>query len=81
MGGRPERPPGRGDNSIGSQKKRREGKGIKDGEIKSIICFFPAVCLSVMSGGGIRWDQGQEQDRPCLPRNGGRHGEFLLDWG
>lgn len=38
--------------------------------MKSIVWFFLWNVLGVMNGGGIKWDQGQERDRYCLPRIG-----------
>lgn len=63
MGGHPGRPSGRGGNSTESQRRKRKGKGIKDGGLEYSL-VFPVGCLGVRSGGGITWDQGQEQDRP-----------------
>lgn len=54
-------------------REGREGKekGIKYGGMKSIVFFLFFFCgmSGHISDGDIRWDQGQEQDRACLPRD------------
>lgn len=48
--------------------RKGKEKDIKYGGIKNTVFFFCGISGHI-SDGDIRWDQGQEQDRACLPRD------------